>query len=99
MGESRTARNIAPSSTDSTARASGPLDAPDDQRHGNHRSRDREGRQAEEVDQGHGERRNEATAEDGTRDDLAITVTSDDIRLPRGVDHVQHHEAGGEHAL
>jgi len=44
-------------------------------------------------------RRHEATAENGAGDDLPITVAPHDVRLPRRVDHVQHHEAAGEHAL
>src|SRR5262245_50287683 len=39
------------------------------QYHGNRRSRDREDWLPQEIDQRHGERRHESTAEDGTRDD------------------------------
>ena len=76
-----------------------PLYSPGDQCSGNRCSPDREGWQPNAIDQRHGERRHEATAKDGTRDDLPITVAFDDVGLPRRVDHVHHHEAAGEHAL
>src|SRR5262245_27200015 len=75
------------------------LHPPNQQSHGNRRSRDREDWQPKEMDQRHRERRHESTADNGARDDLPIAVASHDIRLPQGVDHVDHHEAASEHAL
>src|SRR5215471_20598460 len=71
------------------------LDSPGNQCRCNRRGRDREGWQPNATDQRHGERGHEAATEDGTGDDLPITVASDDVRLPRRIDHVEHHEAAG----